>query len=254
VVRTLLAKVKSGQFVMPDFPPDVRNLISAMITVDPHTRISLDQIKQHAAFRIGYVSPGYVLPTPLPLGVASSPIDFRSLPPHELIVLSQIGFSEEELRRAFESPAASMAKVFHHMLTTRDSPADVVWDLAKQPDDEALAPPDNPTVGQDDVEWSNMLQSEFHGELVQPCVDIRLPLEVLLSKMQHILRELKFRWLHPNDFSILARRVETRVDLAITVKRQTVDFLSMDLHFTNATQAAVQEVSSRVKAVLAWPG
>jgi hypothetical protein len=69
------------------------------------------------------------------------------------------------------------------------------------------------------MEWRNAMQSALCGGLVQLCVDIQLPLEVLLTKIQRILKELKFRWLHPNNVSVLARRADTKADSAIGAKR-----------------------------------
>lgn len=50
-IQRLLKKVQIGNYHMPsNLPADLRNLISAMLTVDPDQRISLAQIKAHPWF------------------------------------------------------------------------------------------------------------------------------------------------------------------------------------------------------------
>lgn len=259
---------------MPDFPSEIQSLISAMLTVDPHARATLEQIKRHPAFRIGYAEPGYVLPSPLPMPVMTGPIEFDAIPANVLNILRQIGFTDDdELRADFEAPANAMAKVFFHMLTAGNSLEHIPWDADT---DAAIAGPllvDSAPVLESPVtqiaaghpvsspyslperlggEWADVFQSDFKGELIQPCVDIPLPLEVLMSNMQVMLTSLGFQWFHPNDFTILARKMDQTVDLVITAKRQTAQFISMDLYFKNATHAAIQEVSERVKAMLTF--
>jgi BR serine/threonine kinase len=257
---------------MPDFPPDIQNLISAMLTVDPHARATLEQIKRHPAFRIGYVESEYVLPSPLPMPVMATPIEFDTIPPGVLNILRQIGFTDDdELRADLEAPGNAMAKVFFHMLTAGNSLENVPWDADTDP---AIGGPllvDSAPVLESAVaqvaagqpvsspyslperlggEWADVFHTEFKGELIQPCIDIPLPLEVLMANMQVMLTSIGFQWFHPNDFTILARKVDQTVDLVVTAKRQTAQFISMDLNFKNATHATIQEVSERVKAML----
>lgn len=47
-IRVLLLKVQAGAFEMPaELSPDAQDLITAMLTVDPQERISVDQVLQH---------------------------------------------------------------------------------------------------------------------------------------------------------------------------------------------------------------
>jgi hypothetical protein len=270
----LLAKVKAGQFVMPDLPPEVQSLISSMLTVDPHARATLEQIKQHAAFRIGYAEPDYVLPSPLPMPVMTLPIEFEAVPANVLNILRQIGFTDDdELRRDFEAPGNAMAKVFFHMLTAGNSLEHIPWDADTEAPIGGPLLVDSAPVIESPVaqiaagqsvsspyslperlggEWADVFKSDFKGELIQPCVDIPLPLEVLMANMQVMLTSLGFQWFHPNDITIVARKRDQTIDLVVTAKRQTAQFISMDLYFKNATQVAIQEVSERVKAMLTF--
>jgi BR serine/threonine kinase len=240
IVRNLLAKVKSGQFVMPDFLPEIQMLIHAMLTVDPSARITLDQIKQHPAFRIGIAEPLYVLPTPLPMQVVMEPIPIESISTPVLNILQQIGFSsDEELKEELESHGPSMAKGFYRMLTATHSLEELPWGPEELPDVVEL-----PTGFDED---------EKPGDVVQPCVDIPLLPEVLIGRMQAMLTSLRFQWFHPDDYTIYARLPYEKTGLTIKVKLQSAEYLSMEVHFTNATQITVGVVSERLTEILAMP-
>jgi BR serine/threonine kinase len=235
IVRNLLTKVKSGQFVMPDFLPPIQSLISAMLTVDPTSRITLEQIKQHSAFRIGLLDPTYVLPTPLPIPVLVDPVPIASVAPPVLKVLEQIGFSDSgELSAELESLGPSMAKVFHHMLTSRNALDDLPWAEQAPPDVFEIAPA-----------WDEAL------DVVQPCVDIPLAPEVLIARLQAMLTALRFQWFHPDDYTLFAMLPYEKTGLTVTVKLQSAEYLSMDLHFVRATHLTVGVVSERLREIMA---
>lgn len=111
-IQRLLQKVQAGQYHLPsDLPKDLRDLIKAMLTVDPDERISLAEIKEHPWFKSiiprNWVEDNFVPP--------SEPI----LNPDKLIVrsLMDLGwgdatFISEELAK----PEPSMEKVFYTQL------------------------------------------------------------------------------------------------------------------------------------------
>lgn len=113
---------------MPDFPPDIKDLISRMLTVDPNKRISLAEIKEHPAFRQG-IPQFYTFPSPLPLPSIKNPIDIKQLDEDTINVLRQLGFDEEnaDLGEELKSTEHSMAKVFVYMLTNRQSFDNLPW-------------------------------------------------------------------------------------------------------------------------------
>ena len=76
--RNLVAKVKAGQYRMPDFPPDIKDLISRMLQVDPAKRITIEQIKHNRAFRID-LPRRYTIPSPLPKITKIDPIDINQV-------------------------------------------------------------------------------------------------------------------------------------------------------------------------------
>jgi BR serine/threonine kinase len=280
-IRKLLAKVKSGKYVMPDLPLDIQSLISAMLTVNPIERITIDGIKHHNAFHIGLSNPMYVLPSPVPLPLMTDPIELTSIDPTIFAVLRGIGFaSDDELAAEFTMVGTSMAKVFYSMLLNTRSLDSYPWD-----DHELFEGPPSPlsdqfivspqqmfaNVGEDAfgrrerplsvsassphslaerAEWADVCQREIKADLVQPCVGIALPLEVLMGKMQLLLSSLGFQWLHPDDFTIVARYTDRTMYLVVKVERETADAVDMNLYFTQAMQSVVQYVLESTKLAL----
>ena len=137
-VRVLLHKVKRGAFEMPDFPPDIADMIRRMITVDPMKRITIEQLKMHPGFRRG-LADGYVLPTPLPFNTYSSPVDIATVSEDMMNVLRQIGYTdEEELREELHAPTNNMAKVFIAMLTEQLDLENLPWDQSSKAAEDTL--------------------------------------------------------------------------------------------------------------------
>jgi BR serine/threonine kinase len=276
-IRNLLAKVKAGQYVMPDFPPDIQSLVSSMLTVDPQKRITIEHIKDHPAFRIGLHLPGYVCPTPLPLPSIAAPIDRTKIEAGVLEVLRQIGFGNDtELAEAFSIEGTTWAKVFYHRLTTSITLENLPWDGTDESlgasDDHFILSPESehgftipvtdpfhrrrhsrhaPSPGGhslvEPATWAAITAHEYKADLVQPCVEIALPLDVLMGKMQLLLSELGFVWFHPDDLTIVATLLGQGVYLVVKVEFETPQSLSMNLFFTQATQTIVQQVIEGVR-------
>jgi serine/threonine protein kinase len=54
-MKGLFEKIEKGEFKCPShFSPEVKDLIQRMLVTDPNRRITLDKIKQHPWFKIGY--------------------------------------------------------------------------------------------------------------------------------------------------------------------------------------------------------
>lgn len=80
-IQRLLQKVQMGQYHLPsDLPVDLRDLIRAMLTVDPDKRISLKDVKRHPWFcsivprnytEDHFVAPSEPIPNPDPMIVRS---------------------------------------------------------------------------------------------------------------------------------------------------------------------------------------
>jgi BR serine/threonine kinase len=127
-IRNLLHKVKRGAFEMPAFPWDIQNLIRGMITVDPVQRITIDEIKKSAPF-LRNLEPDYVLPSPIPFTHYSRPVDPAGVAEDILVVLRQIGYTnEDELRDDLQATTVTMAKVFVAMLTAQLDLETLPWE------------------------------------------------------------------------------------------------------------------------------
>jgi BR serine/threonine kinase len=278
-IRTLLAKVKSGKYVMPDLPPEVQNLISAMLTVNASDRITINQIKAHPAFPIGIPSPTYAPPSPVPLPVMVEPIDVSAIDPAILSALRGIGFaSDAELVSEFTAVGTSMAKVFYTMLLNARSLDSFPWDPSERMDgppspllDMFMVSPvqsfesfgkqeprpgasaSSPYSTGERPEWAAICAPEIKADLVQPCVGIAIPLELLMGKMQNLLTSLGFQWFHPDSFTIVARYTDRTMYLVVKVERETADAVSMNLYFTQATQSVVQYLLENTKIALTSP-
>jgi BR serine/threonine kinase len=273
-IRNLLAKVKAGQYAMPDFPPDVQSLVSGMLTVNPQQRLTIEQIKAYPAFRIGLSIPRYVCPTPLPLPAVTDPIDPARIEEDVLEVLRQIGFGDE-VTDGFQTVGTSCVKIFYSMLTTTVSPENLPWNRGEPeaPSDEHFmvspdssgrtftmqnsdpfqrrcaqnAPSPNKHSLAEPATWAALGAQEYQPDIVQPCIGIGLPLDVLMAKMQILLGELDFQWFHPDDLTLIGMLGRQEAYLVVKVEYESQESLRMNLLFTHATQAIVQQVIEGVK-------
>lgn len=111
-IQRLLQKVQVGQYHLPsDLPSDLRDLIKAMLTVDPDIRITLDGIKAHPWFNSippkNYVEDHFEPPT--------NPI----LNPDRMVVnsLMDLGWGDANyIVEELSKPGPSMEKVFYTQL------------------------------------------------------------------------------------------------------------------------------------------
>ena len=154
-------KVKSGQFRMPEFPEDIKNLISRMLTVDPAKRISLQEIKEHPAFRRG-IPPFYTFPSPLPIPSITQPIDLKQLDEDTLLFLKQFGYDgddENALAEELSSDRHSMIKVFVYMLTNRMSLDNLPWKFPEKDENDGNEMETNPSFETNDNSSSEIICS-----------------------------------------------------------------------------------------------
>ncbi|KAH0791009.1 CAMK family protein kinase [Histomonas meleagridis] len=271
-IRNLLAKVKIGQYVMPDFHPLIKDLISRMLQTDPQKRITIKQIKDHPAFRIS-IPESYIFPTPLPLPYLQDPIDVSNADPLVISMLQQIGYSDvNELYVDLTKHGHSMAKVFYNMLTSNVTVESIPWhrdDEINLLDETFMISPasfNTSVVGQQQspdvqslengfsltkpVGWANVQTKDFLFDVVQPFIDINLPLEVVLAKIQRMLNNEGFEFFHYDDMNIISRRSADFMYLAFKVKRESVEMLQVDLYFKHATQFAIQYLIDTLSTIL----
>jgi len=129
-IRNLLLKVKRGRFQMPpDFHKDIQDLISKMMNVDPSSRIRIDEIKNHVAFRFG-LPRLYIVPSPIPMPNLNEPVDPSQIPQNIITSLSQIGMDQEEISLALAQYETNDIKVFVLMMTHRLLIEKLPWNQA----------------------------------------------------------------------------------------------------------------------------
>lgn len=240
-VRKLLARVRSGRFVMPEFPNDIKDLIGKMLTVDPAKRITIPEIKQHPAFRLG-LSPLYKCPTPQPLPQNLPPIDVSKVPPESMLVLHQLGFTDEELERDLTCESHTVAKEFCFMLNRLISFDNINWPEAPEP---LIAPPmmlspsehiktttsspsaDNLAQMAEIVPSSSSCYSAIERSMlafdvptmpmsIKRSVDTTAPQEVVANAIQQHLAQEKIVYVYPDDLTFFCRGKGN--DIVINIK------------------------------------
>ncbi|KAH0785904.1 CAMK family protein kinase [Histomonas meleagridis] len=223
-IRVTIKRIKSGKYVMPiDLDDTIQNLIKRLLTVDADKRITLNQIKNHPAFRIG-LPEGYTLPTPLPLPKLDDPIQILPENQVALKVIKRIGF--EDLVSLLEENTTNMAKVFFHMMTQPFDPENLPWDSSNL-DDENVHPFVSPIdetpffMFHPELEQQASYGSPFAiPDLIQDSTNSPLFIQEevipnigidnyeLMTKLQWFLRDNSFQWYHPSDRCIIARNAK----------------------------------------------
>jgi BR serine/threonine kinase len=263
-IRTLLAKVKSGKYVMPTFFEEpVRDLISRMLHVDVTQRITMRQLKEHPVFRVG-LPERYVVPQPLPIPHLTEPVPEDEIGDRIRQVLTSIGYeSADDIRGELTSVQHTPAKVFYRMLSQLQMWEDLPWNNNEEFDDPRLDeffmlspkaidqneanlsdPLNRPRVdigslGNDSVrslarrpDWVVAWDVGVDGvEEEREIPDIRMQLPTLMAELQDVISQSGFQWFHPNDSRLIVRASPGRFYGSIDAKNQSMD--SFALIFTH---------------------
>lgn len=247
-VRTLLAKVKSGKYVMPDFPRPLQDLISRMIEVDVKKRITIPEIKQHPAFMMTLPS-DYCIPTPLPIPIMEKPLDTALIDGGILSILKGIGYaSDEDIMREITSNSHTSAKVFYEMYQRHISVEYLPWEdegsVYSNPDEMFMMSPKligggqmqdpfrrnekvfSPDISSPDIRsvahrasgWDVAFAPELDGDCERIYDPVTVQLEVLMTTLQKWLTENDFKWFHPDDMQLVAKL--TGHDFFMTLKAE----------------------------------
>ncbi|ORY86934.1 hypothetical protein BCR37DRAFT_390658 [Protomyces lactucae-debilis] len=120
VVMNLLAKVRSGQYTMPTFlSPLAQNLISRMLEVDPHKRITMPEILNHPLLAMYRKSGGPKLPKPLAMEMVGRPVRTAGEVDWEILKNLQTlwrGAPKELIIQKLLRPEANAEKTFYCLL------------------------------------------------------------------------------------------------------------------------------------------
>ena len=288
-IRQLLLKVKNGEYRMPDFPPDIKDLISRMLQVDPEKRITLSEIKAHPAFR-GDLPPYYVFPSPLPMPVVLDPIDPATLDPATLDVLHQLGFEATELDDELQAQGQNMAKAFVHMLTQRASFDSLPWNFENSESAESqdsmvdqkivLQPRDLMcgVFGSASINDSNVpfykkraphdlsLNSPEECSIIQrsllseeaptyACnstreIEVFVGLEPLMTALQDFLKQEHFAWFYPDETKLIARRSDEAMDVILQTEIDITKQLKLKISLPKGNQDEFSDLVANIETVV----
>lgn len=245
MLRNLLIKIKKGEYEMPPtLNPDIQDLISKILVVDPSKRITIEEIKKHPAFHIN-LPPNYILPTPLPLPTIKDSIDPSEIQPQLLKVMKQIGYKDDQdLANDLKETGQTMAKVFHYMLTRQTDMASLPWETdshynhhlrhqPSQPISESQSSQDNsmnsevkelqesndevidrrpsaPSFGSvyslaHKTDWAIGDTITISYEQEESIHSIHANVATVMVTIEVLLDELNHEWFHPDDWTIISR-------------------------------------------------
>ena len=265
---------------MPDFPDDIKDLISKMLTVDPLKRISLNEIKEHPAFRRN-IPEFYTFPTPLPIPSITTRIDPNSLDEETINCLHQLGFDDdEELNKELLSDENTMAKVFVSILTCRQTLDNLPWAYSEEEDEEQrsnfdenlelMYPGGVPLLAMGSAQLNT--SDPFHRtkhilhsmnspdtysiiersilpddtptmvcNMTTPIKEIVVPLESLFTAIQKWLPKKGFAWFYPDETKLLARRKSDGLDIIMQSSVDIDNLITLNVSLPKGNQDAFSD-------------
>lgn len=283
-VRTLLAKVKSGKYIMPDtFPAVIQDLIARMLCVDPKNRITIDEIKEHPAFRMG-LPEEYIVPKPISSGLLIEPVELSTIDATIVPVLQHIGYeTEDEVIQELVCEGHTMGKVFYSMYKRSLTPEALPWPSDGFTSDEsipaevfAMSPhmqmmgmkvdafgkarmpmdissPDMYSSLARRASWfAIMPEEEVYEEEPEVIQNIPVPVESVMTVIQQFIMEQNFEYFHPNALEIIAKRPETSLYVVFQAIYEGMDSicLSMKKASSQGDVAEFQQVTNEVVGLI----
>jgi serine/threonine protein kinase len=223
---------------MPDFPAEVKDLITRMLEVNPQKRLSIPLIKAHKAFRTD-LPPMYNCPSPLPFPITIDPIDPATVDASLMETLCHLGFDQKEkLLADLQSTENTKAKIFYLILSNQMSMGKLPWqpdpDFTEDVQDSNFRfkplgyTPYLPSSGEkifsasatrdsviDKILFSN---DERSSACTCTTIEVGVSLQSLVVALHDYLRRRGFAWFYPNQWKILARRtIEDVMDIIFDI-------------------------------------
>ena len=250
---------------MPDFHPDIKDLIQRMMTVDPAQRITMEEIKSHPAFRF-CLPPAYIVPTPIPSPGFSNPIDPMTISEDIRISLSRIGITDDEIRDSALSNESNPVKIFIILLSRHIQPNELPWEKAITSMDKSFIQNNdiqdfgNSFVNQLNLgertnripdtnlsspegfslafspQWFQMAAEKDTYDFDEKFGPIAIPLPFLMTGLEIIVIDVGYIYFHPNDLRIIAKHKEGNTYLIIDAVFNSQDSICVRLQMKNVTQ------------------
>ena len=246
---------------MPNLSFKLQDLISRILTVNVHDRITMEELKQHPAFLLG-LPEGYKVPKPLPLPYNIGPIDPETVDQSLISILRSIGYSsDKDIYDEFRSETTTKAKIFYLMYNRLVSLQSIPWPDSNidssVPEELFMMTPRqvvmmSPPGGNDEfgrrnkiphemqspdsvvqslarpVDWSSIPllkpEEEDGNQIEQTFSDIPGPLEVVVTGLQKAFQGV-YDYVYPNDMEFIIRRAPNLFTI-LTFEYQSADMLS----------------------------
>jgi serine/threonine protein kinase len=242
---------------MPAWHPEIQDLVKQMLTVDSSKRITIKGIKEHRAFR-RMMPIEYVLPEPLPEYDLNTPIDPEEMTEEVQAALAKIGITSEELIESLNSPDNNLVKLFIIRLTRHIQMDELPWDRAisvlpesevdlgvdvesirsvdhsglpkhlKRAESQPYLPSSPPGSIPEKADWLLFDPEDYDFDSQREYGPIEMGVCQLMSLFQTVLVRCGFRFLHPNDYEILAKNNENKF-LRIIAMSQSQETISWSL-------------------------
>lgn len=262
-IRSLLHKIKLGQYKMLQFPSEIQDLISKILVVDVNKRITLEEIKKHPAFLYG-LCPTYILPSPLPIIQINESFKNKSIEPKFFNFLKAIGYnSDEEITNELLCNEHTNAKMFYFMFLKNSYLDELPWEksednitaidqdmyimpakqfggLLQKTNDPFLRKQQIGSLGSYSTsyspnsliyqpEWAENISSSLITDVEQCFTNINLSPDKLMGFLQRILTKLEIRWFHPNDLMIISKHIESDSLMTFTAMYEEGDTLTLSI-------------------------
>lgn len=287
-IRSLVTKVKNGHYEMPDLEFVLQDLISKILNVDPAKRLTLDEVKEHPAFRIG-LPDNYIIPTPLPVPLIEEPMEIYDIDPRVISILTQIGYDDmDELIQDLESHEHKMVKSFCRLLSKKTSIEELPWPSIVNsekkdqivPDDLFKMPPQTPMIGTNftvsdpfkrlnkhkgkrissiginsnavRADW-DVEDSELAFNVIQAFLGIVLTPEKLMIEIQNYCKDSGYEWFFPNEYCLMCHNPDVSTFIVAEIQRECEYSIKLTVYLvngsTNAYNLFINDMSEKIALI-----
>lgn len=268
-VRTLLMKIKKGAFNMPELPDSIQDLISRMLTVSVEKRITIREIQNHPAFRIG-LPDNYIMPKQLQIRHFKCSIDPSTVDCEFFVILKNLGYNDdEEIKQELIKPNFTAAKAYYLMFDKSFAYKSIEWTNSDSDDQKEIYNKD-PQINcclNDQIErkfdrnfvvirpnWfvvvSHDLNNNEERNLEHEFEDIQIKLEYLMKEMQLFLAKNDFKWFHKSDIELIVKSSKSDMCVVLTCIYQSIAVIKLNLMLIQGTEEQFNELIREINTCI----